>query len=131
MINFHLRHPAIHHLIGFTAFTFIFALDWWVLLKLGSYFDSPVLAGIIVGFLHSYIMYTLTVFTIHEGTAHKLIVFRNSPISKIFAFIATNLGRIALAESDHYAKKTISFITRNILPRKTKSISSLFIQKDF
>lgn len=108
MIRFYLRHPYLHHAINLGVFAVIFALDFLVLLRLGAYIDSPLWAGLVVGLLHAYIMYTLSVFSLHEGAAHKLIVLRKGPLSRMLALIADNTGRITFAESDYYAKNHLS-----------------------
>src|SRR3989338_4882056 len=62
LLKFHLRHPVIHHLISLSVFIIIFVCDYWVLLRLGAHIASPILAGVAIGILHSYIMYTFVVY---------------------------------------------------------------------
>ena len=107
-IKFQLRHPGVHHLISFLVFVVIFWLDWWVLLKLGNHIASSVWAGIVIGISHSFIIYSLAVYTLHEGAAHKLIVLRKGRISRFFSIIANNISRITFAETDYYAKNHLS-----------------------
>lgn len=146
MFQFHRRHPVIHHLITLAAFAVIFISDAWVLLRLGSYIHPPLLASVIVGLLHAYMMYTLTVYTIHDGAAHKMIVLRDGRISHFFSAIANNLGRLSLAESDYYAKhhlqhhayfttpkdgEFLNFVTASRLLRAFVPYSAIFNFTDF
>ncbi|MFQ5952928.1 MAG: fatty acid desaturase [Candidatus Omnitrophota bacterium] len=126
MINFYLRHPALHHLINLAAFAVIFGLDWWVLMRLGAYIVSPVLGGLAVGFLHSYLIYTLIVFTMHEGAAHNLVILGKRPVSKFFRIIANNLGRIASVESDYYAKNHMQHHVHFSSPKDGEFLNFVF-----
>ncbi|MDP3790110.1 MAG: fatty acid desaturase, partial [Candidatus Omnitrophota bacterium] len=45
---------------------------------------------------------------LHEGAAHKLIFLRNGRLSNFLGVIANNLNRIALAESDYYARNHLA-----------------------
>ncbi|MBD3426832.1 MAG: hypothetical protein GF409_06335 [Candidatus Omnitrophica bacterium] len=105
LVKFPLDHPYVHHLINIAVLVFIFLADWWVLIRLGGHFASPVASGLVIGLLHSYLMYSLIVYTMHEGTAHKLIFRKKNPALRFLGSVANNLGRIASAEVDHYAKK--------------------------
>jgi len=62
------------------------------------------LAGVIVGASRCWTMYSLGVFTIHEGAAHKAIFPPLGPISRAGHFIASNIPRILGADPIYYAK---------------------------
>jgi len=131
LMKFPLKHPFIHGIINILVFAFIFASDWWVLLHLGSFIASPITAGIIVGILHAIIMYSLVAFTIHEGRAHKLIILNRGPISKLLGKIANNLGRIALAESDYYARHHLEHHAHFTTPKDGEFLLFVFPKRFF
>ncbi len=109
LIKFHLRHPVIHSLINLTVIVLIFTLDYWILLYSGAPFkNNPLLSGLIIGILHGIIMYSLAIFTLHEGAAHKIIVLLRNKLSRFLATIVNNLNRLTLSESDYYAKSHLS-----------------------
>jgi len=109
LIKFHLRHRLTHHSINLFVLIILFGIDWWILLRLGAYIgNSAVLSGLLVGFLHGILMYSLAIFTLHEGAAHKLIVLTQGSVSRFFSMIVNNISRITLAESDYYARSHLS-----------------------
>jgi hypothetical protein len=52
-----------------------------------------VIAGVICGLLHCWLMYSLAVFTMHEGAAHKIIFPPRGPLSRFGHFISCHLGQ--------------------------------------
>ena len=126
LMKFHRRHPVAHNLINLFAFLVLFAADWWALLRLPSFIASPIVCGIVVGVLHSYIMYSLVIYTMHEGAAHKLIVLGNGVVSNFFSLIANNLGRIALAESDYYAREHLLHHAHFTTPKDGEFLNFVF-----
>ena len=129
LIKFHLNYPAIHHLISFSVFVIVFWLDWLVLIKLGAYFASGILAGIVIGVLHSIIMYSLAVYTLHEGAAHKLIVLPKGKISGFFSLIANNISRITFAETDYYARNHLSHHAHFTTPQDDEFLNFVFARR--
>lgn len=109
LMRFHLRHPVIHFFINLTVIILIFVFDYWVLLYSGIPLNNhPLLSGLVIGILHGIVMYSLAIFTLHEGAAHKIIVLQRRRLSRFFAAIANNLNRFVLSESDYYAKNHLS-----------------------
>lgn len=103
MIQSQFRHALRHYLINASVLVFLFALDWWVILNTGRFISSAVGAGLIVGLVHGYCLYSLVAFTMHEGRAHNMIIPGKGRVAKLFALLVSNLGRLAGAEVDHYA----------------------------
>ena len=75
-------HPRTHNAINLCALVSIFVLDYLALMKLPTWFITPGQTGSIVatlaasaiaGSVHSYLLYSLGVFTLHEGAALSLI----------------------------------------------------------
>lgn len=129
LIKFHLEHPGLHHFISCMVFVIIFSLDWWVLLYLGGYIRSWVLSGIAVGLAHAIVMYSLTVFSLHEGAAHKLIVLRRGAISRFISFLANNASRITLTENDYYAKNHLSHHANFTTPKDDEFLNFVFARR--
>jgi hypothetical protein len=75
-------HKAIHCAISLGVIAFLFAADYLVLTRLPRVFLPPggghswsflLLSSFVVGSLHSYLMYSLGVYSLHEGAAHRAI----------------------------------------------------------
>ena len=126
LIKFHLRHPNIHLIINFLVFILLFSLDWLILMRLPAVVHPPWLAGVVVGLLHGYVMYSLAVFTLHEGSAHKLIVPRRGRISRFFGFIANNISRIVLSENDYYARNHLSHHAHFTTPKDDEFLNFVY-----
>lgn len=129
MLQFHLRHRFLHHTISLVVCVLLFGLDGWVLLRLASLIQSEVVAGIVVGVLHGLLMYSLGVYSLHEGAAHNMIVFRKGPLSNFFAVIANNLSRLTLAESDYYAKNHLSHHRNFATPQDDEFLHFVFAKR--
>jgi hypothetical protein len=104
-------HRAIHNLIGVLVLTFLFSADYAILIRLPGLFLTPgqehsfgltLLAGCVVGSLHSYLMYSLGTYTLHEGAAHRAIFPPEGPLSRAGNWIAGNLSRLAASDPEHY-----------------------------
>jgi hypothetical protein len=105
-------HRALHYAISTTVLVFIFAADYaaQVLLPHRLLDGAPpstsaiVLAAAAAGALHSWLMYSMGVFSMHEGAAHSLIYPPHGRISGFFNFVSGNLCRLAASEPKQYAK---------------------------
>ena len=74
-------HRVAHNLISTSVLLFLFAGDYWAQIRLPHWLlgDGPgastsaiVVAAIAAGALHSWLMYSLGVFSMHEGAAHQI-----------------------------------------------------------
>ena len=105
-------HPRVNNAISLAVIAFIFVADYWVLLRLPGMLlpvgrDSGWLpltgTGILVGSLHSYLLYSLGVFSLHEGAAHNIMFVGKGPLARFGQFVARNLARVAASEPNCYA----------------------------
>ncbi len=60
--------------------------------------------GFLVGGLHSWLMYSLALFSLHEGAAHNLIFSGTGAWARRGQFFARNMCRIADGDPDYYAR---------------------------
>jgi len=83
LFKWHKAHPVLHALINLCVFVLLFTADYYVLLALPSWLladgrdrraVSFVLAALTTGGLHSWLLYSLGVFSMHEGAAHGIRV---------------------------------------------------------
>jgi len=107
-------HHGLHCLINTVLLVFLFAADYVVLLRLpgiwlASRGENPlgaqVGAALVASALHSWIMYSLGIFSIHEGAAHEAIFPPRGPISRVASAVARNLSRVAGGEPEYYAER--------------------------
>lgn len=103
-------HPRLHAAISVSVICTIFAVDWLMWMTLARWFvDSVqgtwalVLAAVFTGTLHSWLMYSLSIYSLHEGAAHNLIFPGKSPLSRAASFLSTNMCRVATSEPEHYS----------------------------
>jgi fatty acid desaturase len=110
-------HPYLHNAIGGPVFFLLFALDYWALLHLPGYLLTEgqpnsaamiLLAGTLAGCVHSYLMYSMAVFSVHEAFTHEVLFQKIGPISRAAHFIASHLCRVTGAEPNFYAEHHIT-----------------------
>jgi Fatty acid desaturase len=106
------NHRATHCLISLAVLTFLLGGDYLVLLRLPAVWLHPgrqnswgpiLLAGVVCGVLHCWLMYSLGTYTLHEGAAHKIIFPPLGPISRLGHFLSVHLGRVAGGVPPYYA----------------------------
>lgn len=106
-------HPGTHNLINGLVVLSILALDGWVLLGLPRVFltvreENPVLsillAGAVVGSVHSWLVYSLSVFSLHEGAAHDAIFVGTGRFRSVGRLLGRSLCRITGSEPNQYAQ---------------------------
>jgi hypothetical protein len=105
-------HHRTHCLINAAVLSFLLLSDYFVLLELPGVWLAPetrnpvgsvILAAVIVGAIRCWLMYSLGVFSIHEGAAHKAIFPPIGPVSRIGHFLASNLSRVVGSDPIYYA----------------------------
>jgi Fatty acid desaturase len=105
-------HPKIHNLINMAVIVLILVADVLVLLYLPAVFlrqggpdpwGKIFLAALVVGLLHGWLMYSLVVFSLHEGAAHHLIFAGRGAFSRLGQFFGNNLCRVNAAEPHYYS----------------------------
>jgi hypothetical protein len=105
-------HSGIHALINTSVILWIFAADWLVLTQLPRLLQHSgrfagrgtlVLAAVVIGTLHSWLVYSMTTFSLHEGAAHHAIFPGQSRLGRIGDFLGTNLCRLGAAEPQYYS----------------------------
>lgn len=103
-------HPRLHLAISSVTLVTIFALDWALLVPLPARLlgDGPstlrtIASAVLVGGLHSWLMYSMGVYSMHEGAAHKLVFPPNGPITRLLHVVSANLARLAASEPKQYA----------------------------
>jgi hypothetical protein len=109
------NHQILHALINLTILFFLFTSDYLILIRLpGVLLPSMmgnrwmIVRALITGTLHSWLMYSLIVFSMHEGAAHKIIFPHRDPISRALNRIGCNLCRLAAGEPNYYSEHHMS-----------------------
>lgn len=110
-------HQRIHYAISVGVIGALLGADLLVVLVAPSFLISSwrdsnpvtlVLTAIIVGCLRGWIMYSLTVYSIHEGAAHRLIFPPKGRVTWSLNGFASNLCRLTGADPVYYAEHHIS-----------------------
>ena len=106
------KHHGLHNLISGLVLAFIFLLDYWALLRMPLWFLPEgrahstgiiVLAALLAGSLHSTLMYSLSVYSMHEGAAHKWIFVGRWKLVRAANWMAGNLCRLAACDPNYYS----------------------------
>jgi hypothetical protein len=104
-------HPHTHVAISTSVILSIFAVDWFGFINLARWIlagypglPALILTAILIGTLHSWLLYTLAVYSLHEGAAHNLIFPGNGPLSRAASFLAENLCRLSNTQPHPYAE---------------------------
>jgi fatty acid desaturase len=104
-------HPRTHSMISVSVLVFLFAADYWALLRLpvtilGGESESIrwLLAAAASGFVHSYLLYSLAFFTMHDGYAHKVMFPMRTPLGRWAHRVGSNLCRVGGADPEYFAR---------------------------
>jgi len=107
------NHLILHNLINATLVASILVTDGVVLLVLPHLFLTGVrkgsllwilIASAISGGLHSWLMYSLGLYSLHEGAAHNLIFCGTGSVGRLGQFLGRNLCRLTAGEPGYYAE---------------------------
>jgi len=105
-------HHRLHCLVNSLVLVFLLVADYFLILRLPGIWlvsglpnsaQSVLVACLVTAALRSWVMYSFTVFTMHEGAAHKAIFPPVGRLSRAAQFLAGNLCRIAGSDPEHYA----------------------------
>lgn len=117
LLSWFKKHIYLHYAISAGVIVLLLSADLAVLLVGPSLFvsrgghnavGSIVLAGLLVGMSHSLIVYSLVVYSLHEGAAHDLIFPATGPVSRFLGGVARNLCRLGAADPIHYGSHHLS-----------------------
>ena len=98
------QHHAIHNAINLGVLIFLFAADWFALASVPAMFAAPIFAAVLAGAIHSYLMYSLSVFSLHEGAAHGIIFLGEGRLVSAARWLSGQLCRVADSEPEQYAE---------------------------
>lgn len=105
-------HPKTHNVINVVVLLFLGIADFLILVVFpqthlhampSNSIVSILLAAVMVGSLHSWLIYSLGIFSLHKAAAHKIVFLERGPVSRAGNFIARNLCRLAGGEPEFYA----------------------------
>lgn len=111
------EHPNLHCSINLAVLSLLFAADFLVLMRLPRIFLTPgreestgwvLLASLVCGGIHSWLLYSLSAFSVHEGSAHRIIFPPRGPMTRLLGFVANNICRIAATEPRYYSENHMS-----------------------
>jgi fatty acid desaturase len=110
-------HPYLHNVVGVLVFAFLFGGDYWALMHLPRWFlpdgqahstGMILLAAALAGSIHSYLMYSMAIFSVHEAYTHQAMFQPIGPLSRMAQKVASHLCRLAVAEPHFYSEHHIS-----------------------
>jgi len=114
-------HWLIHSVISVAVIVFVFGADYWVLLKLPYWFlpageahsvTAVLLASILAGCLHSYLLYSMAFFTMHDGACHRVMFPMQHPVGRFLHTVGSNLCRVAGVDPVYFARDHFAHHTK-------------------
>ena len=111
------EHLAFHYILNLAVTALLLGGDYLILLHLPRVLLSEgaanplgrvVLASLIAGGLHGWLIYSLSVFSMHEGAAHGIIFPGTGKISRPLNWFSQNMCRISAAEPRYYSEHHMS-----------------------
>jgi hypothetical protein len=110
-------HSGLHHALNLALVVLLLAGDYLILLRLphlfltagaANAFPDVLIASLVCGSLHSYLLYSLSVFSMHEGAAHGIVFPGRNPVCRALNVLANNMCRIAASEPRYYSEHHMS-----------------------
>src|SRR5258705_4361093 len=117
LYHWYKAHPHVHNAISLAVFGFLFGADFLTIFKLpywllpsGPAHSTPrlLLAAAAVGALHSWLMYSLGIYSLHEGAAHNNIFVFRGRLGLWARAAAANVCRLAASEPIDYSANHMS-----------------------
>jgi len=117
LFHWYKEHQAIHYAVNLSLVALLLGADYLILLQLPAAlltgepeqpFSRVLAASLLCGGLHSYLMYSMSVFSMHEGAAHGIIFPGTHPVSRALNWFASNMCRIAASEPQYYSEHHMS-----------------------
>ncbi|MCP3061221.1 fatty acid desaturase [Myxococcus sp. K38C18041901] len=104
-------HPVLHDTVNVLLLLSLFAAD--VLSLTGLPFVLPwslstvwgvILAGLVAGAVHGFLVCGIVTLSVHEGAAHDLLIVGRGRVGRVLRGLANNACRLFLADPEHYAE---------------------------
>lgn len=112
LFHWYKAHPHLHCVIGAAVVAGILTTDYWLQTALPALLGASraastgtvLLAAVVAGGLHSWILYSLAVYSMHEGAAHKLVFPPRGPVTRVLHFLSMQLCRVTASEPTFYSR---------------------------
>ena len=111
------QHQAVHYALNLFVVALLLASDAFVLLVVPTALLTPGAVhswwaifgtALVCGSVHSILLYSLSVFSMHEGAAHGVVFPGTHPVQRGLNWFVANLCRVAASEPGHYAEHHMS-----------------------
>lgn len=97
-----MRHPGRHDVLTVGLILGLLALDV-ALVAVAGRLGSPWAGVALAALAHGYLTYSLTIYTMHEGAGHDLLILGRSPVARAVRPLANQTCRLFFADPVHYA----------------------------
>ncbi|MCY0997029.1 fatty acid desaturase [Myxococcus sp. MISCRS1] len=104
-------HPVLHDTVNVLLLLALFAADLLSLTALPfvlpgalSTAGGIVLAGVVAGVVHGFLVCGIVTLSVHEGAAHDLLIVGRGRVGRGLRVLANNACRLFLADPVHYAE---------------------------
>jgi hypothetical protein len=131
-------HPWLHNAINAVLIASLLAIDYWILRELpalllpgGAATAWPRLTGVavLVGSLHSGLLYSLSIFSLHEGAAHNIVFVGKGVVARAAQLVANNLSRLAAGEPVSYSATHMAHHAKFGTEDDAEFLNSVFVTR--
>ena len=131
-------HPYLHNAINVVALAVLLTADAAALLYLPRLWLTPgeagsilavLLAAAVAGSVHSYLQYSLSVFSMHEGAAHNIVFVGKGPLVRAGQAVANNLARVSGGDPLAYATTHMQHHARFGTEEDAEFLNSVFLRR--
>lgn len=138
LFNWFKAHPFLHNAINVVALVTLLAADAAALLLLPRLWLTPgepasvaavLVAAAVAGSVHSYLQYSLGVFSMHEGAAHDIVFVGKGSLARTARAIANNLARISGGDPLAYATTHMAHHAKFGTEDDAEFLNSVFLRR--
>jgi hypothetical protein len=131
-------HPSLHNTINVVAIALLLAADGASLLSLPRLWLTPgvaaplvtiLVAAAVAGSVHSYLQYSLSVFSMHEGAAHNIVFVGKGRLARAAQLVANNLARISGGDPLAYATTHMQHHAKFGTEDDAEFLNSVFLRR--
>ena len=131
-------HPGVHNAINLIAMVLLLVADGASLLYLPRLWLTPgepapwpavLIAAAVAGSVHSYLLYSLSVFSMHEGAAHNIVFVGKGRVARLAQTVANHVARISGGDPLAYATTHMAHHAKFGTEDDAEFLNSVFLRR--
>jgi fatty acid desaturase len=131
-------HPRVHNTINLIAMVLLLVADGASLLYLPRLWLTPgepaswpavLIAAAVAGSVHSYLLYSLSVFSMHEGAAHNIVFVGKGRLTRMAQMLARHVARVSGGDPLAYATTHMAHHAKFGTEDDAEFLNSVFLRR--